>query len=80
MTQTKKRPNPETEWISVKDRLPEPPKGEYCSSEVLIATVSYVKYGYLDGYKKWQAYINDGDESTEYVFPTHWMPLPEPPK
>lgn len=52
-------------WISVKDRLPEP---TYC---VLVVTD--------DGYIEVDALGNDG-EWMGYCDITHWMPLPEPPK
>jgi hypothetical protein len=65
-------------WISVKDSLPEFNKhvlvycrifGTYIGSHVFIGEFAGKKYG------NW----NDG-KSTGVLPPTHWMPLPEPPK
>ena len=63
----------ENEWISVKDRLPET-KGRYfiCQEkEYYPESVNFYPIK-IDG----SHWINDGFA----VFPTHWMPLPEPPK
>ena len=57
------------EWISVKDRLPEP--GE----RVIVARGEKVEQGvYLAVNGWWKVY----GTNTKSV--THWMPLPEPPK
>ena len=78
-----------SEWISVKERLPEElerthPGWSYCvrpSEDVLVylrwekrQTVAW--YSYADG--NWATV----DERTIYDYDeiTHWMPLPEPPK
>ena len=62
-----------TEWISVKDRLPETGKRvlTYADNGAMFAA-------HLDGY--W--YIDTGEMyySTPLANITHWMPLPEPPK
>ena len=58
-------------WINVKDRLPE----NNCSIIV-----------FADGYVCEAEYGDLGDlesvfhEAFEEINPTHWMPLPEPPK
>lgn len=54
-----------SEWISVKERLPEDAKDEY----VLVAC-NYHGEIIVETRKKWNL-----DSSV-----THWMPLPEPPK
>lgn len=60
------------EWISVRERLPE----EY--EDVLISNINdfWVLYGFIDDSGHW---LNTFDESNCNIFPTHWMPLPQPP-
>ena len=53
-------------WISVKDRLP-----EVCENVLVYGIDGFVDIGCLGNYGEWE-----GCES----IPTHWMPLPEPPK
>lgn len=71
----------ESNWISVKDRLPDE-DGEYLISmyhRFMIGGI-YKKYTgrfvakYYAEYKEWRI-MNDVCTSV-----THWMPLPEPPK
>ena len=67
-------------WISVKDKLPEKP------IDVLVCGN---KYGELAN-GKWQAvlcfvggvWVENEDDRVDWTGhkPTHWMPLPEPPK
>lgn len=61
---------PTAEWISVKDRMPEP------HTNVLF----FGRYGFFIGWyshlmKKWRS-----DEYGEVQEVTHWMPLPNPPE
>ncbi len=58
------------EWISIKDRLPEP--GE----RVLLSDGTFVAEGYILFTGKW---MRNGIWVLP-MHPTHWMPLPEPPK
>ena len=58
-----------SEWISVKERLPEP--GE----RVLYCYRGFVGEGYLTRSGEWER----AGIWTRY-YPSHWMPLPEPPK
>ena len=55
------------EWISVDDRLPDPPDRAICLDEdgnMILGT--YTEWGWL-----FPCYFAE---------PTHWMPLPQPPK
>ena len=55
------------EWISVNDRLPEPKEETICidtDGNMMIGT--YTEWGWM-----FPCYFKS---------PTHWMPLPEPPK
>lgn len=61
----------ESNWISVKDRLPEE------GSEVLACLsnpYSVFTADYNRGYFDLLGYLGNGKEQV-----THWMPLPEPP-
>ena len=71
-----------SEWISVEDKLPDTKE---C---VLVADwYSGVNYGMVKAYYNSAWFIDKdsvdvyGDASVDLGFdPTHWMPLPEPPK
>ena len=65
--------NVPTQWISVKDRLPD------ASADVSLCTRSgIVGTGYYDKYRKsWVQYYAGGALCVDV---THWMPMPEPPK
>ena len=61
-------------WVSVKDRLPE--DGEIvlvCGSRGGVYTAVLNKPGQYKGWHK----LNS---KSHYCDPTHWMPLPQPPK
>lgn len=62
----------QSEWISVKERLPETDK------KVLVCysngSMDIAKYIRADGFEFWF------EETTFRKHITHWMPLPEPPK
>jgi hypothetical protein len=63
-----------SEWISVNDRLPE--DGEIvlvCGSRGGVYTAVLNKPGQYNGWHK----LNS---KSHYCNPTHWMPLPQPPK
>jgi hypothetical protein len=68
-----------SEWISVKERLPE---GYYRNDTESRPVIVYREYydemrvGYYDHY--WQEFYTVDDLIMGHV--THWMPLPEPPK
>lgn len=63
-----------SEWISVKDRLPEP--GEKVITFLRLAGSPMIGTGYFMGDDGWY-YI--GIEAPHHDVVTHWMPLPEPP-
>ena len=78
-----------SEWISVKDRLPEVvPEGG--SNYVLVALNGYVgsHIGYLDPFIGWRVLIftemsarwQAETSSPRECKVTHWMPLPELPE
>lgn len=69
-----------SEWISVKDKLPELEAPEQESRPVL----TYSSYRSLDNmvvgiygvYTESKGFWSDGER---HLLVTHWMPLPEPP-
>ena len=58
------------QWISIEDKLPE--KGE----RVLITNGAFVCESFLANNDKWQR----GGTDLFFMQPTHWQPMPEPPK
>lgn len=60
-------------WISVKDRLPEE-NGEY-----LISTKDRVTSAYYECGRRTSEWTDYYEGYIDFE-PTHWMPLPEPPK
>jgi hypothetical protein len=61
-----------SEWISVKDRIPD-------GAPVLVVyhgVVQWVTYRLVDG--GWES--TSSDDTMPLGFVTHWQPLPEPPK
>ena len=72
----------ETEWISVDERLPEEGKNVLCieGNKTFIAFMETVEDcgTHVPVFWDWVAY--DRDDTWNEVCPTHWMPLPEPPK
>ena len=63
------------EWISVKDRLPEPFVTVIVQMP-LEAPLPTVGWGFIKGDGEW--YCNYFSRKKDEV--THWMPLSEPPK
>ncbi len=62
------------EWISVKDRLP--PVADYYNCKRYIIFDDIVLFACFFN-NKW---IDDPDGLYQILDPTHWMPLPAPPK
>ena len=65
-----------SEWVSVKDRLPDG------MEDVLVCVFWHERWQTLIGWcrksdEQWYAYISHGERSVENV--SHWMPLPQPP-
>lgn len=58
------------QWVSVKERLPE------IGDHVLVSNGGFVCESFLDKEGEWQR----GGARLFFMKPTHWMPLPEPPK
>ena len=74
-----------SEWISVKDRLPEydgsRDSGGAASYEVLLVVWGAVRQGMAFAYKNGECVFtvpNVSGETTQHI--THWQHLPEPPK
>lgn len=64
---------PQTEWVSVYDRLPEP--GE----RVLATDCGFVGEFYINKRGKWQRYNVNCSELLMALDILYWMPLPAPP-
>ena len=67
------------EWISVKDRQPR--EGQFAlvvfpNGEMVVACIYVIDEDVM----YWRAQTDMGWESDMDFDPTHWMPLPEPPK
>ena len=61
-------------WISVNERLPEE------NFEVLMLFKHNMAVGWYGGEGDWYSNTDDGYYASCDGEPTHWMPLPEPPK
>lgn len=68
---------PRAEWISVEERLPEEGKNVLCFENGKFYIAFFEKYE-EGAWWDWVAY--DRDDTWNEVCPSHWMPLPEPPK
>lgn len=64
-------------WIKVTDRLPEKDERVLCFEFGIIITAKYIK---RKSNSKALVFMDEQDEQPLELFPTHWMPLPEPPK
>lgn len=64
-----------SEWISVKDRLPEPSKKVLCFLDLGHGSLVETGYFMLD-----DGWYYTGVEAPHHGCVTYWMPLPEPPK
>lgn len=74
-----------TNWISVKDRLPKD------TNDVMVYIGDVIAIGYIDADGEWDIspvpdMVSEPDQLSSWLDsrlikpPTHWMPLPEPPK
>ena len=75
-----------SEWISVKERLPEPDAEVLAIIKGYPETVAVTKYLADNDSKIERDYVgdfaeyhNDMEDYCVIMIPTHWMPLPEPP-
>ena len=68
-----------SEWISVKDKLPEDEQLVFCSGLDFEVGPSR-HYGVLRYNNGEFAYVDDDGIYEEWKYITHWMPLPKPPK
>ena len=66
-----------SEWISVKDRLPEKPQNCLVYYKHWCTEDDYWAIGMASYINEIEAFV--GIDSKYYVI-THWMPLPTPPK
>jgi len=62
------------EWISVEARIPMP------GIWVILAEPNGVEQGYVDNEGHWWLTRTDSQDDRIEVWPTHWMPLPDPPQ
>jgi hypothetical protein len=77
-----------SEWISVEDRLPDLTKNqdngkiERPSECVLVRLKedNEMYVAYYNIFKNWNVSQNGCGCCSEYIHPTHWMPLPKPPE
>lgn len=72
-----------SEWISVKDRLPEKSQEVivFCRTPGLNDFVNTVYYSAKFQEFNWCDFMGDPPKSEKgYRDVTHWMPLPEPPE
>jgi len=68
------------EWISVKDRLPEDMEEVlFSSTNIKDMEKNPVKPRVLTGYYLCRGVFRSW-LSRDNFYPTHWMPLPQPPK
>lgn len=66
-------------WIPVTERLPEDGVyvlGRYKNNEMAVVSV----LDHDEDFTFWRAQTDEGWEADCDTEPTHWMPLPEPPK
>ncbi len=69
-----------SEWISVKDRLPESTSPNQQRGFYIVALSNGVVKELAYEFRKYENMLYDvGWHDTAYPV-THWMPLPEPPK
>lgn len=74
-----------SKWISVKDRLPRC-NSKFGESNHVLCYCGTNSQSFVGWYhkptKNWynSYYLASSEPISEYYKPTHWMPLPDPPK
>ena len=74
-----------TQWISVKDRLPEIPENDYSNRVLLLRADGFIVIARIEKCVRFvrplqEALIVETDNGDPIEEFTHWMPLPQPPK
>lgn len=75
----------QTDWISVKERLPEIGEHGYSKDVLLLSEVGRMEVSHIEKVKrvvKWRGIepVIETENGTPIEYFTHWMPLPEAPK
>jgi len=71
-----------SEWISVKDRLPEKPDFDWVLVQTKMSPENYYGVPHIAELRNgiwFTDMLDDPMEKTLSINVTHWMPLPEPP-
>lgn len=63
------------QWIPVEERLPEIPRNDWKSNNVLFVVNGEIFYGYRGKYTWHAPFVSFNNHEV-----THWMPLPQPPR
>jgi hypothetical protein len=74
-----------SEWISVKNRLPEIPENDYSNRVLLLRADGFIEIARVEKCVRFvrplqEALIVETDNGDPIEEFTHWMPLPQPPK
>ena len=67
-----------SEWISVDDRLPEFGDRILCIDDGVVQIANYENNPNISRNKYF--FLDEQDEQSSFWIPTHWKPLPQPPK
>ena len=67
-----------SEWISVDERLPEFGDRILCIDDGVVQIANYENNPNISRNKYF--FLDEQDEQSSFWMPTHWKPLPQPPK